>query len=175
LTLPKLPAPVSSFISYINDKTDIVEALKPFKLFESKLREIYAQDPSSVLAADPHANVLPLFAGHEQSVKIRARNLQKESDNDKEKYLLGLPEEERRQNGSLAIVPSMKDFKSNFSLFTELSLADLDWSNVIAAGSSVVVSLLPVPAPHSASKRALRAYYHENWHLHQMWISSSMV
>lgn len=38
---------------------------------------------------------------------------------------------------------------------------DLDWSNVVAAGSAVVTALLPVPAPHNESKRNLRAYYHQ--------------
>jgi hypothetical protein len=38
----------------------------------------------------------------------------------------------------------MKEFKNNFNLFSESSLVDLDWSNVVAAGSSVVTSLLPV-------------------------------
>lgn len=47
------------------------------------------------------------------------------------------------------------------SLFSESSLVDLDWSNVIVAGSGVVTALLPVPAPHNESKRSLRAYYHQ--------------
>lgn len=38
---------------------------------------------------------------------------------------------------------------------------DLDWSNVVAAGSAVVTAILPVPAPHNESKRNLRTYYHQ--------------
>ena len=69
--------------------------------------------------------------------------------------------EERRPNGSPAIVQSLKDFQQNFALFCESSLVDLDWSNVVAAGSSVVTCMLPVPEQHRSSKRALRQYYHE--------------
>ena len=68
---------------------------------------------------------------------------------------------ERNANGVPAVVGSIKDFKQNFDLFSESALVDMDWSNVVAAGSSVVTALLPVPEPYSGSKRALREYDHE--------------
>jgi hypothetical protein len=39
---------------------------------------------------------------------------------------------------------------------------DLDWNNVVAAGSSVTTALLPIPEKWAASKRSLREYYHEH-------------
>ncbi|KAG7149786.1 hypothetical protein HYQ46_001290 [Verticillium longisporum] len=39
----------------------------------------------------------------------------------------------------------------------------MDWSNVVAAGSSVVNTLLPVPPEFNTNKRKLREYYHEKF------------
>jgi ankyrin repeat protein len=76
---------------------------------------------------------------------------------------MALPEEVRRPNGSLATVQSLKEFKRNFNVFSESSLVDMDWSNVVAAGSSVVNCLLPVPKEFDVSKRTLREFYHEKF------------
>ncbi|KAL5358884.1 ankyrin repeat-containing domain protein [Aspergillus floccosus] len=72
-----------------------------------------------------------------------------------------LKAEDRRPNGSLAVVPRLEEFKNNFAIFSEASLSDMDWSNVIVAGSAVVTCLLPVPDEHKGSKRALRQFYHD--------------
>lgn len=73
-----------------------------------------------------------------------------------------LSEEERKINGSPAIVNSLRDFQQNFNIFSESSLADLDWNNCVVAGSACTTSLLPVPAKWAESKRKLREYYHEH-------------
>ena len=64
-------------------------------------------------------------------------------------------------DGSPAIVEFIREFKNNLNVFSESSLVDLDWSNVVVAGSAVVTSLLAVPKEHASSKRALRRYFHE--------------
>lgn len=73
-----------------------------------------------------------------------------------------LKDEERKKSGSPAVVSSFKEFQKNFNLFSESSLIDLDWDNVVAAGSSVTTALLPVPEKWAGSKRSMRQYYHEN-------------
>jgi len=60
-----------------------------------------------------------------------------------------------------AVVSSFQEFQQNFNLFSESALADLDWSNVVAAGSAVTTALLPVPEKWRGSKRSLREYYHQ--------------
>ncbi|KAJ4286829.1 hypothetical protein N0V90_013081 [Kalmusia sp. IMI 367209] len=137
------------------------ELLEPYKQYDAKLREVFAQEPSHPALADSHLNIVPVFAGHEQSLKVRARDLDGESQEEKERYVMALVESERRKNGSPAIVQDLKEFQQNFALFCESSLVDLDWTNVVAAGSSVVTCLLPVPEQCKRSKRALRQYYHE--------------
>ena len=37
----------------------------------------------------------------------------------------------------------------------------MDWSNVFAAGGSVLACLQPIPAPHNANNIAIRNYYHK--------------
>ncbi|OQV00178.1 Ankyrin repeat-containing protein [Cladophialophora immunda] len=146
---------------YVDKKPEtqagVAEAVEPFKAYESKLREIYAQQPDHPAALANH--LVPVFK--DAPISVRARDLTQESDAEKDKYLLALPREARRTDGSPATTQTLKDFRTNFNLFSESSLVDLDWSNVVCAGSAVVTSLLPVGAPHNESKRALRAYYHE--------------
>lgn len=147
MSLPTLPVPHIQFIPYLAKHDDIKVALEPYKKYENKLREVFAQEPASAITADPLVNVLPLFDGHEEMLKIRARDMNA-SVHEKDKYLLALPDAERKPGGSSAIVSSMKEFKKNFNLFSESSLVDLDWSNIVAAGSSVATSLLPVKVSH---------------------------
>lgn len=68
---------------------------------------------------------------------------------------------ERKPDGAPAIAGSLPEFKTQFNLFTESSLADLNWDNVVVAGSAVVTPILSVPEEHAGSKRSLRRYYHE--------------
>lgn len=75
---------------------------------------------------------------------------------------MALNDGERKLDGSPAVVGSFKEFQQNFNLFSESSLADLDWSNVVAAGSAVTTALLPVPERWAGSKRSRREYYHEH-------------
>ncbi|KAF2849331.1 ankyrin repeat protein-like protein [Plenodomus tracheiphilus IPT5] len=136
MALPPLPASHEDWIAYVSDHPDtsLQDLITPFKDYDSKLRE---------------------------HVKIRARDLSIESEAERQCYLMPLTESNRKVNGAPAVVQSLKEFQTNFQLFSESSLVDMDWSNVVVAGSAVVTSLLPVPPKHSSSKRALREYYHQ--------------
>lgn len=161
--LPDVPVKHADFISYVESqpKTPLLELLEPYKQYDAKLREVFAQEPDHPALADQHLNIVPVFNGHSSSVRVRARDLEAETEEEKEQYIMPLNPDERKPNGSPAIVEDIKDFQQNFALFCESSLVDLDWNNVVAAGSSVVTCLLPVPDERKKSKRALRQYYHE--------------
>ncbi|KAI1826431.1 ankyrin repeat protein [Xylaria intraflava] len=161
--LPKLPVAHNELANYIAQRpnTPLVELLEPYRKFEAKLRELYAQDRDNTILDDPFLNVLPLFTEDTPAIQIRARNPDMETQDQKDKYIMSLPYEKRRRNGSPAVVGSLKEFQYNFNIFSESSLSDMDWNNVVAAGSSVVNTLLPVPPEYKTSKRALRKYYHE--------------
>ncbi|KAA8568563.1 hypothetical protein EYC84_007581 [Monilinia fructicola] len=76
------------------------------------------------------------------------------------------PDHEAVKDGAVNLVPIFSghesDLKTNFNLFSESSLADLDWNNVVAAGSAVTTSLIPLPEKWAGSKRAMREYYHQH-------------
>ncbi|GAW12320.1 hypothetical protein ANO14919_016850 [Xylariales sp. No.14919] len=163
--LPKLPAAHDELVNYIAERphTSMAELMEPYRKFEAKLREMYAQERNNPVLDDPYLNVLPLFTKDTSAVQTRARNLGSETSVQKDKYIMSLPDEKRRPNGAPAVAESLKEFRHNFNIFSELSLSDMDWDNVVAAGSSVVNCLLPVPPEYKKSKRALREYYHEKF------------
>ncbi|RDW70384.1 hypothetical protein BP5796_08781 [Coleophoma crateriformis] len=166
MELPKLPSPsgsVKDFIPFLSGQRDtpIAQIIEPYKAFESELRKIYAQQPDNEAVKDGHINMVPIFGGQEE-LKIRARSLDTETEAEKSRYIMELKDKDRKPNGSPAVVSSIKDFQKNFNLFSESSLADLDWSNIVAAGSSVTTALLPVPEKWAGNKRSLREYYHEH-------------
>lgn len=147
-----------------NPDRSMVDLLEPYREFEAQLRQLYAQEPDNQILKDDHLNVFPLFNdGEKADIRIRARDLDAEAQAEKDRYVMTLPDEQRRPNGSPAVVQSLKEFQHNFNVFSESSLVDLDWSNVVASGSSVVNTLLPVPERYRDSKRALREFYHEKF------------
>ena len=154
--LPELPAPHEEFIAYLakNPTRSISDLVSPYNVYESKLREGFAQHHEHTILQNPHVNAVPIFDGYEDKVLVRRRSLESETEN--QKFVMPLKAEDRKPNGSPAIVQSMKNFVQNFNIFSESSLVDLSWNNVVAAGSSVVTSLLPVPDQYNKSKRALR-------------------
>jgi hypothetical protein len=164
IELPKLPVPIRDFIPYFSShpKKPVVELLEPFKIYESELRKVFAQQPNHEVVKDGFVNAVPVFSGHESELKVRARSLATESPKEQECYIMPLDDKERKPDGSPAIVTSLKEFQNNFNLFSESSLSELNWDNVVAAGSAVTTALLPVPEKWAESKRSLREYYHEH-------------
>ncbi|KAL9611524.1 MAG: hypothetical protein Q9167_003849, partial [Letrouitia subvulpina] len=161
IEFPKTPVPHQEFIPYIN-KTQgktVPELVKPFNQYEAKLRECFAQFPDHQVLNDPCVNAVPIFRDESEVLRIQPRKVDDETL--AQDYIMPLEAKRRKPEGAPATVGSMKDFKTNFNLFSESSLVDLDWTNVVAAGSSVVTPLLPVPDEYRQSKKAQREYYHQ--------------
>ena len=160
-----LPAPPSGLARYVSEHpaTPIAELIEPYRRHDAHLRKIYAQEPDHEALKEPLANAMPLFTDGSCDFRIQARDLAAESEEQKSKFIMPLPQEYRRANGSRATVGTFKEFQRNFNIFSESSLAELDWNNVIAGGSSVVNCLLPVPEEYNTSKRRLREFYHEKF------------
>ena len=168
MAMPKmddLPVPPKDLPIYLAAHPEIpmVEILKPYREYEAELRTAFAQDRSNPALDNPYLNVLPLFNENTKLITTRARDLDNESEEEKIRYIMPLLPEKRRPHGSPAVVGSIKEFQKNFAIFSESSLADLNWDNVVAAGSSVVNCLVPVPAEFNTTKRKLREYYHEKF------------
>jgi len=164
-SVPDLPVPLADLVKHIakQPETPLAELIEPYRRYEAHLRQAFAQEPGSGLLKDPHVNVLPLFTEDTSSIKVRARNLAAESSEEKSRYIMSLPKDVRRPDGTPAVVTTPKEFQRNFNVFSESSLTELDWSNVVAAGSSVVNCLLPVPEEYNSTKRGLREFYHEKF------------
>ncbi|OPB42070.1 hypothetical protein A0O28_0031870 [Trichoderma guizhouense] len=162
---PKLPASQADLVKYIAQNPDkpMVEIMEPYRKFEAHLRSVFAQDRQNPILDDPYLNVVPLFTDDTKDITVRARDLASESEEEKSKYIMALPDDKRRPHGSPATVADLTEFQKNFNIFSESSLAELDWNNVVAAGSSVVNTLLPVPKEFNTNKRKLREYYHEKF------------
>jgi hypothetical protein len=160
---PVLPAPVAGLPKYIAEHPEqsMVEIMDPYRRYEAYLRTAYAQDRQNPMLSDPYINVVPLFTDDTKHITTRARNLAAESEEEKSRYIMSLPDDKRRPHGSPATVANVDEFRKNFNIFSESSLVDMDWNNVVAAGSSVVNTLLPVPKEYNSTKRKLREYYHE--------------
>lgn len=160
MELPNLPVPLDEFIPHLSRQSRrgilLEDALEPFKAYESRLREVFAQEPTNYVISDPHVSTVPVFAGYEHHLNAKSRQLGQETPAESEKYILPLDPKLYNEDGAPATVRSLKEFKNNFRLFSESSLVDMDWSNVVAAGSSVTTCLLPVPEEHGSSKKAQR-------------------
>jgi hypothetical protein len=165
LGLPDLPVPHAGLAKYIAEHPDqaVADIMQPYRQYEAQLRSVFAQDRQNPALSDPLINVVPLFNEDTKYVTTRARDLAAESEAEKSRYIMALPDDKRRPPGSPATVGSLAEFQKNFNIFSESSLADLNWNNVVAAGSSVVNCLLPVPKEFNSTKRKLREYYHEKF------------
>ncbi|KAI3549731.1 hypothetical protein CABS01_12565 [Colletotrichum abscissum] len=163
--LQQLPVPHGDLVNYIHDHPEkkMVEILEPYRKYEAQLRSVFAQDRKNPALDDPHINLVPLFTKDTKNIRTRARFLAAETQEEKDRYIMALPDDKRRANGSPAVVSGLKDFQKNFNVFSESSLVDMNWDNVVAAGSSVINTLLPVPPEFNTTKRKLREYYHEKF------------
>ncbi|KAK6333268.1 hypothetical protein TWF718_011088 [Orbilia javanica] len=163
-TLPSLPVEPASFLSYLSENSSkpVRDLLPPYLEYESKLRTLFAQDPSNAVLADNTVGLVPIYTGSglEANIKVQARNLEAETPEQKSKYLMELDAKLRKKDGERAIV-DFDQFKTNFTLFSEGALQNLDWTNIIAAGSSVLTPLLPIPEEHRQTKRSMRDWYHD--------------
>lgn len=100
INMPPLPVAQHRFIEYVaaHPTTPMSELLHPFKQHEDELRKVFAQQPEHAITKE--LNLVPVFNGHEQDVKIRARDLTAESGSLKEKYIMPLKTSERKLNGA---------------------------------------------------------------------------
>ncbi|SPO07204.1 uncharacterized protein DNG_09898 [Cephalotrichum gorgonifer] len=133
-----LPVPPAVFPSLLSKdtKTPARELVGPYLGYETALRKAFAADTSGI---GDRANLVPVYDGHESSFVIRTVDREK---GDGEKYLMPLRDQEREDEGSLAIAPSLEEYKKNVDAFTHGVLSGIDWSNVVAAGSSALLPLL---------------------------------
>ncbi|KAL3464857.1 hypothetical protein BJX64DRAFT_286043 [Aspergillus heterothallicus] len=166
-SLPSVPVKHSELVEYLRSHPNepIQDLRQPYNDYDMVLRQIFAKEPDHPAIADGLLNIVPLYdvdGDGKVDLRIRARSLATESDDVKEKYIMPLADQDRRPNGSPAVVSSFEEFQTHFSIFSEGSLASLNWDNVLAVCSSVATALLPLPAEFAQadSKRKIPHFYH---------------
>ena len=138
--------------------------LAPSVQDETEIRQLFAQDRQHPRLSNPYVGVVSVFEAPTASGihATRARVI-KDEDDAAAKYVFPLPQEKRRKEGEPCMVESLEDFQKNWAVFTEGSLVQLtDWSNVVAAGGSVLGCLLPLPKADRETKRTMRKFYHSS-------------
>lgn len=134
------------------------QLLEYHSVYENMLRVVFAQAGEHTSSPDPDANLVSVFDDEGKAdITFRART--RETDEERSKYILRLGPESRMQDGSPAIVKTLDEFRSNFACFSDGSLGDMDWSNVVAAGGSVCTALLPVPPNYKRNTMSQSGYY----------------
>ncbi len=89
-TLPSTAVPPADFLKLAEKHPDIPirTLLEPFLDYEAVLRAYFAQNPDHEFVRDNHANLVSLFEDNNESrLKIRARDIPLESDEEREKYV----------------------------------------------------------------------------------------
>ncbi|KAL6857594.1 hypothetical protein ACO1O0_005035 [Amphichorda felina] len=132
LEVPKLSSPPSHFITHIsrNPNTPTTKLLKPYLEYELWLRKAFARGDTEL---DGLANLIPVYGQQDEALRIR--NIDRQVNN-RDKYLMRLPDGYVEPDGAAAIAASLEDYKRNFGAFTHY------WSNIVAAGSSALLPLL---------------------------------
>jgi hypothetical protein len=104
--LPPLPTNShDEFIQYLskNPTAPMAELLEPYKAYDAKMRELFAQEPRNPALSEPLINAVPVFGGGRASdIRVRARDLKSETQEEQERYIMALKDSDRKENGSPA-------------------------------------------------------------------------
>ncbi|RYP42706.1 hypothetical protein DL767_000075 [Monosporascus sp. MG133] len=160
---PTTPTPPSQFLSYLsnNRRTPTRELVQPYLSYETWLRRAFARGDAGIAGL---AGLVPIYDGHQSKFRIRA--IDRLTAN-KEKYLMLLPDDKLEADRAPAIAASLEEYKKNFEAFTHGTLACLDWSNIVVAGSSALLPLLSRREDVNIREdptveRPLETYFHED-------------
>ena len=112
----KLPTPPADFTAHLSEhpETSARKLLQPYLEYELWLRKAFARGGSGL---DGLANLVPLYGSSSPKAALTIRTIDR-NNNDKEKYLMRLPESHVSEDGSPAIVPSFDEYRRNFEAFT---------------------------------------------------------
>jgi hypothetical protein len=153
-----------TFVSQVSRGAPLQAALQDALQQETELRRLFANMDSNNKVLNDHeplAGLIDVFAANEAIRVTQARDASDQAKLEAE-HVFPLKKEQRRSSGVPSMVADIDQFRNSWNVFTEGALSQLtDWNNVVAAGGSVLASLLPLPDHAKASKRALRKYFHE--------------
>ncbi len=82
-----------------------------------------------------------------------------------EQFIFPLPDQKRYSKDEPITVGSFEAFLHSWQIFSEGSLQEINWDNVVVAGGSVLACISPVPKEFMSSKRSLREYFQQKEYL----------
>ncbi|KAJ3294904.1 hypothetical protein HK104_003182 [Borealophlyctis nickersoniae] len=131
--------------------------LKELLAEENDFRKVFAQNPNDAKIRDPYVSLVPVHE-NEEIWKAKARTPEEE----KIPVLMAVDEEKRAKEGT-PMIASKEQFLLNWRMFTEGSLQFLDWSNIFAAGGSILGCLAPVPEDVGTAPGKLREHLRKEY------------
>lgn len=151
--LPEVPAPPSEFLKHVaaNPDTPVRELMKPYLAYEKAIRGYLAQDPEHEFVSDNTVGLLSVYEdGNKPGLAVRARNLEAETQEENDKYIMPLKPEDRKKSGEMTIVEDLAKFRDNFSVFTEGALQNLGTFHFLPVQASANIHSLQTGATSSS-------------------------
>lgn len=141
--------------------------LEDAKSFELELRGLFANQPEHATLRNPLTGLLSLFdiPDYRHVLRARPRLIQQslpEEEGERalsEHFIFPLPETKRYSEGQPITVESFDVFLRCWNVFSEETLSQINWDNVVVAGGSILACVSPIPVESMSSKVALREYF----------------
>ncbi len=167
---PELLAFLAGFALAPNSKLD--EVLEPAISFERELRRLFADEPEHSRLRHPFMGLLSVFdiPEYPHTLRARPRTIPTIPDEESgrtgnEQFIFPLPDQKRYSKDEPITVGSFEAFLHSWQIFSEGSLQEINWDNVVVAGGSVLACISPVPKEFMSSKRSLREYFQQKEYL----------
>lgn len=158
---PEVLAFLSRLSLASNDELDAI--LETAISFERELRFLFAKEPQHPRLLFRFVGLIDLFdiANYDQVLTARPPAIHSADDEDtrNERFIFPLPAEKRLAPGSPITIESFPAFLDCWSVFSNDSLKDINWNNVVVAGGSIMACASPVPLEIRKSKVSLRAHF----------------
>lgn len=157
-----------TFLSHLSKATneDLDAALAPCVSFECELRKYFASLCVNIPRPEPryrYAGLLDVFSIPDRPQVLKARPRIVHSDEElgvrDQKFIFALPEEKRSLAGAPVTIESFSAFLRCWEIFSEGSLTEMNWNNVIAAGGSVLSCISVVDPGVRTSTHTLRRHF----------------
>ncbi|KAF7964563.1 hypothetical protein HWV62_5684 [Athelia sp. TMB] len=143
----------------LNPSLSLDAVLERSVLVEGRIRSLFATDRANDRLYDPYVGLVDVFHGPRIIRTTRARKVENNA-NLSAHHVMPLGQPNRRKDGDPSTVAAVGDFQRNWALFTEgMGMLELNWSNVIAAGGSVLSCLSPLPNRMEPSEAAIKHHY----------------
>lgn len=139
------------------------EILEKALVADREIRRLFAVNPHARQLDDLYAGLIDIFNVPPLLRAIRARSV--DAANLYHQYIFPLDNSARKPDLTASTVPDIEAFMGNWEIFTHRVLCKMTpahWTNVIAAGGSVLASLMAIPSGIPANDLNM-SYLRQAW------------